>query len=106
MLNIKKILLPVDFPDTSLPVIDQAALLARHFRAEVKLLHVVNPIAHTAVVPEEGPELARFDMGAEVLAVAARNGDTTLVQELAGVTMSAMTIKGNPALAIVEVAQQ
>jgi nucleotide-binding universal stress UspA family protein len=106
MLNIKKILLPVDFPDTSLPVIHQAALLARHFHAEVLLLHVVNPIAHTAVVPEEGPELARFDMGAEVLAVAARSGDAALAKDLTGVTMSAMTIKGNPALAIVEVAQQ
>src|SRR5579862_9633368 len=98
MLNIKRILLPVDFPETSLPVIHQAALLARHFGAEIELLHVVTPLNPAPGIPEDGPELDRFDMGAEVLAVAARNGDQTLAQELAGVKMSALTVKGTPAL--------
>ena len=106
MLNIKKILLPVDFPETSLPVIHQAALLARHFHAEIALLHVVSPLNQPSGVPEDGPALDRFDMGAEVVAVAARNGDQTLAQELAGLTMRSLTAKGHPALAIVEVAQQ
>jgi K+-sensing histidine kinase KdpD len=40
MLNIKKILLPVDFPLSSLAVIRQAAIMARHFNSEILLLHV------------------------------------------------------------------
>ncbi len=60
MLNIKRILLPVDFPNTSLPVVHQAATLARHFRSEIVMLHVVTPESHAAGVPEDGPELAGF----------------------------------------------
>ena len=40
MLNIRKILLPVDFPNTSLHVIHQAATLAHHFHSEIVMLHV------------------------------------------------------------------
>jgi len=35
MLNIKRILLPVDFPVASLGVLHQAATLARHFNSEI-----------------------------------------------------------------------
>ena len=64
MLNIKKILLPVDFPDTSLPVIHQAATLAHHFRAEIVMLHVVTALSHTAGVPEDARACC-WDMLAE-----------------------------------------
>lgn len=46
MLKIKKILLPVDFPNTSLPVVHQAATLAHHFHAEIVMLHVVTAQSH------------------------------------------------------------
>lgn len=48
MLNIKKILLPVDFPDTSLPVIFQAATMGRHFGAEIVVLHVAEALVGDA----------------------------------------------------------
>ena len=67
MLNIKKILLPVDFPNTSLRVIHQAAALARHFHAEIVMLHVVTAQSHAAGVPEDGPGLAGWDVLAEIL---------------------------------------
>jgi hypothetical protein len=35
MLNIKKILLPVDFPVASFAATHQAATLAHHFRSEI-----------------------------------------------------------------------
>lgn len=66
MLNIKKILLPVDFPNTSLHVIHQAAAIARHFRSEIVMLHVLTPQSHLAGVPESAPELARWDMLEEI----------------------------------------
>ena len=37
MLNMKRILLPVDFPIASLDVMNQAAILAHHFKAEIIL---------------------------------------------------------------------
>jgi hypothetical protein len=66
MLNIKKILLPVDFPDTSLPVIHQAAVLAHHFHSEIVMLHVATAESHVAGVPEGGPDLACWDMLVEI----------------------------------------
>jgi len=39
MLNIKRILLPVDIPIASLDVINQAGVLARHFKSEIIMLH-------------------------------------------------------------------
>ena len=39
MLNIKKILLPVDFPNPSLRVLHQAAILARHFHSGLATLY-------------------------------------------------------------------
>jgi len=55
MLDIKKILLPVDFPNASLPVISQAATLAHHFDAEIVMLHVMTTQSHAAGVPDHGP---------------------------------------------------
>ena len=48
MLNIKKILLPVDIPIASLGVIHQAATLARHFKSEIVMLHVATAQSHAA----------------------------------------------------------
>jgi nucleotide-binding universal stress UspA family protein len=45
MLSIKKILLPVDFPNTSLRVIHQAATLAHQYRSEIVMLHVVTALS-------------------------------------------------------------
>src|SRR5271166_5035980 len=75
MLNIKKILLPVDFPNTSLRVVHQAATLALHFHSEVVMLHVVTAQSHAAGVPEDGPELAHWDMLAEIIREAEKNQD-------------------------------
>ena len=47
MMNIKKIVLPVDFPDPSLHVVHQAATLAGHFHSEIVILHVVDVLAET-----------------------------------------------------------
>ena len=66
MLNIKKILLPVDLPNTSLRVVHQAAKLAHHFHSEIVILHVVTAESHAAGVPEDGPEFAAWDVLAEI----------------------------------------
>ncbi len=106
MLNIKKIFLPVDFPNTSLRVIHQAATLAHHFRSEIVMLHVVTAQSHAAGVPQGGSELANWDMLAEIVRRAQKNRDQTLGPELNGLTVRRMFANGDPAQAIVETAQQ
>src|SRR5579863_9525733 len=107
MLKIKRILLPVDFPNTSLRVIHQAAKLAHHFHSEILMLHVVTQRSHAAGVPEGGPELAGWDLLAEVTKEAEKNQnqDQSLGQELDGLTIQRVLAKGSAAKAIVQVAQ-
>jgi len=105
MLNIQKILLPVDFPNTSLRVVHQAATLAHHFQSEIVMLHVVTTQSHSAGVPEDGPEFAGWDLLAEMLKEAEENQDQSLGQELEGLAIECRLIKGDPARAIVRTAQ-
>ena len=105
MLNIKKILLPVDFPNTSLRVIHQAAALAHHFHAEIVMLHVATALSHAAGVPEGGPELARWDMLAEITRAAEKNLDQSLEPELHDLTIERLLVKGGAARAIVQTAR-
>ena len=79
MLERKKILLPVDFPNTSFRVIRQAAILARHFHSEIVMLHVVTtPQRRTAGVPDDGPEAAGWDMLAEITRGSEKNLESSL----------------------------
>ena len=105
-MNIKKILLPVDFPNTSLRVVHQAAALAHHFHSEIMMLHVVTALSHTAGVPEDGPESAAWDMLAEIIRGAEKNLDQSLGPELDGLTIKRMLVKGGVAHAIVKTAEE
>ena len=105
MLSIKKILLPVDFPNASLRVVHQAATLAHHFQSEIVMLHVVTAQSHAAGVPEDGPELAGWDMLAEMVREAQENQDESLGPQLEGLAIERMLVKGDPARAIVQTAQ-
>jgi nucleotide-binding universal stress UspA family protein len=105
MLNIKKILLPVDFPNTSLPVIHQAATLAHHFHSEIAMLHVVTAQSHAAGVPDGGVELGHWDLLAEVLREAEKNRDQALRQELEGLVIRSRLLQGDPVKAILDTAQ-
>ena len=106
MLNIKKILLPVDFPDASLPVIEQAATLARHFGAEIVMLHVVTPQSRAAGVPDDGPERARWELLTEILIMTEKNSRRALAPQLAGLTIKKLLLDGDPAHDIVQTAEQ
>ena len=106
MLNIKKILLPVDIPIASLGVIHEAATLARHFNSEIVMLHVVTALSHAAGVPEDSSELAGWDLLAVIIREAQKQQDQSLGPELDGLTIRRMVVKGDPAWAIVQMAEQ
>ncbi len=106
MLNIKKILLPVDFPNTSLRVIHQAASLARHFHSEIVILHVVTEESQSAGVPANDTELAGWDMLAEIIREAEKNVDPSLGSELADLPIKCMLVKGQVAWGIMQTAME
>jgi len=106
MLNIKKILLPVDFPNTSLEVVYQAATFAHHFHSEIVILHVVTAQSHAAGVPEDGPEFAAWDVLAEITKRAQKDLNQFLGLELDGLAIRSALVKGDPARAIVQMAQE
>jgi nucleotide-binding universal stress UspA family protein len=106
MLNIKKILLPVDFPNTSLRVIHQAATLAHHFHAEIVMLHVATPQSHATGVPEDGPALAVWDLLGVIVKEAQKNLDSSLGPELDGLTIRRMVVEGDAAQVIMHTAQE
>jgi nucleotide-binding universal stress UspA family protein len=86
-------------------VVHQAATLARNFHSEIVMLHVVTARSHAAGVPEDGPELARWDLLAELVRGAQKNLDLTLGPELEGLAIRSVLLKGDPAKAIVHTAQ-
>ncbi len=105
MLNIKKILLPVDFPNTSLRVVHQAATLAHHFHSEIVMLHAVTAESHAAGVPEDSSKLAGWDLLAAIIREAQKKQDQSLGPELEGLTIRRIVVKRDPAWAIVQMAE-
>jgi nucleotide-binding universal stress UspA family protein len=106
MLNLKKILLPVDYPLASLAVLHQAATLARYFHSEIVILHVMTAQSHAAGVPEDTRELAGWDLLAAIIRQAESRQDPTLGPELEGLPIRSKLANGEVALAIVEAAEE
>ena len=105
MLNIKKILLPVDFPVVSFGLAHQAATLAHHFNSEIVVLHVMTPRSHAAGVPEDARE-QDFDLLAAILRQAEKQQDTSLGPELEGLAIRSKLVNGDVAVTIVETAEE
>jgi nucleotide-binding universal stress UspA family protein len=106
MLNIKRILLPVDIPIASLDVIHQAATLARHFKSEIVMLHVVTAQSQAASVPEDNRELSEWGLLAVIKEEAQNRQDQSLGPELDGLTIQCMSGTGDAALEIVQTAEE
>lgn len=105
MLNIRKILLPVDLPKVSLNVIHQSATLARHFNAQIVMLHVVTALSHATGIPDPGHEPVNWDLLAVILMAAQKVQDQSLESDLDGLPIQRMLVEGDPALAIVQTAE-
>ena len=106
MLNIRKILVPVDFPVASFGLAHQAATLARHFNSEIVVLHVMTPRSHAAGVPEGEREQAGFDLLAAIIRQAEKQQDTSLGPELEGLNIRRKLANGDVAVTIVETAEE
>jgi nucleotide-binding universal stress UspA family protein len=105
MLSIQKILVPVVFADTSRHVVSEAAWLARRFRAEIVLLHVVTPLSYPAGFLESGHEITARDLHAHIVQRAQKDLDRALQPDLDGVAVTRVLLRGDPAHEIVNVAR-
>ena len=105
MLSVKKILLPVDFPNPSLRVIHQAALLARHFNAQIVMLHVATARSSAAGVPQPGLEGGDWNLLDALREEAQKQQDPSLSAELHGLAIREILLEGDPATAIVRAAE-
>ena len=106
MLKIGRILLPIDFGDPSKQVVHQAAVLARHFHAEIVMLHVVTPLSYSAGMIEGGYVPANLgDLLQELIRQAQKKLDQALGPEFDGIDVKRMLLEGDPALTIVKTAR-
>lgn len=105
MLSIQKLLVPVVLTDTSRHVIHQAAWLARRFRAEVILLHVVTPFDYPSGVLESGHQITVRDLHAHIVQQAQNDLDQALRPEFDGLKVERLLLRGDPAQQIVETAR-
>ena len=105
MLHIRKLLVPIVFAETSRRVVDQAGWLARHFHAEVILLHVVTPLDYPAGMLESGHEITARDLHAHIVQRAQQDLDQALQPELDGVAVMRVLRRGDPAREIIETAR-
>ncbi len=104
-LNVRKILVPIAFPDISTHVVRQAAWLARRFHAEIILLHVVTPLSYPAGMLESGHQITARDLHAHIVQRAQKDLDEALGPELDGIAVTRVLLRGEPAHEIVKTAR-
>ncbi len=90
MFPLSKILLPVDFSERCLGAARFAAMLGAHFKGELALVHVLEPLRYES----SAPETARQQL------------EEFMREELAGVPVKRVLLEGDPARRIVEYAHQ
>jgi len=98
--------LPVDIPMASLEVINQAAILAHHFKAEIVMLHVVTAESHAAGVPQDSRALASWDLLATIEQEAGNQHDSSIGPAVEGLSIRPKLAQGDAAAAIVKTAEE
>jgi len=104
MRSFSKILLPVDFSERSVGAARYAQSLARHFQAELVVLHVLTPPNY---------EFGALEIAGSMLDELYRNRaeqaskelDAFITAELAGLKVRRMVLEGDPAKKIVDLAR-
>jgi nucleotide-binding universal stress UspA family protein len=102
-MNIKHILLPIDFESAPSNLVHQAAAIARQFHSQITVLNVVTPMSYSAASLEGSYVPAgREDLLAELIRQARKHLDQCLQPELEGLPVKRILIQGDPAMEIVK----
>jgi nucleotide-binding universal stress UspA family protein len=105
-MQMKRILLPIHFPYIAQRVVHQAVFLARHFAAEILLLHVVTPLSYPYGILEGGHNLTERDLHAQFIVRAQRDLDHATLPELDGIGVKRLLLRGEPAHEINRIARE
>jgi nucleotide-binding universal stress UspA family protein len=106
ILNIHRILLPVDLEDASLPAVSEAMALARHFRASIVFLHLVVPLDRYADELQPGQGIVDRAQLAQLVAQAETRLDKSIEVAFQGLAVKRIVLESDePANAIVQTAQ-
>jgi nucleotide-binding universal stress UspA family protein len=106
VLNIKKIVLPVDVPNALLSVIHQAVTLARHFQSEIVMLHVTKSAKPARGVSPEQRTLTGGNLLKEIVLEAEERMDHFLGPALESLRIRCVVGEGETAGAILQVAEK
>jgi nucleotide-binding universal stress UspA family protein len=105
MINLSRILFPVDFSDQSRAVAPFVRAMAKCFDSEIVVLHVVDVSAPWQGLNEAGGESASLGLG-RLQAEATSTLDLFVGQELAGARVSTRVIRGETSQQIVDCARE
>lgn len=101
MLDLSRILLPIDLEQPSLPAVHQAAGLARRFHSELLILHVIPRLSYLGLHSH-----THGDQLSEEIKQAEAKLDSSILPDLAGVAARRAVLRGHPARLIAQVAQE
>jgi nucleotide-binding universal stress UspA family protein len=102
MVQLKNILVPTDFSDTSLPSLRYAAELARNFCSAIHLLYVIeDPVEFLPAFGGYTPDRAAFEEFARTGLDA-----WAITQDLSGIEVTKRFVHGKPSLSIIRYAER
>src|SRR5579872_3663167 len=101
ILQIRKILLPVQFHETSLRVIGVADALARRFHSEVVLLHVIAPESYSPLDRPGGRLLSPEDLLNQLFTYAEKDLHESLGSALDGLLVKCLVTQGDASTEII-----
>lgn len=106
MLKVRKILLPVEFHETSLRILAIAGAVARRFHSEIALLHVVAPESYSPREWKQDRPLGGEDLLPELLEYAEKELHEPVGPGLAGLPVKCVVRKGDASTEIIEAAKE
>lgn len=106
MLDIRKLLFPIEFHEKSLEIVRVAGGIARRFGSEIVLLHVIAPESYSERDRKDGRPLQSGDLISEFLRYAEKDLHEPLRAALDGLALKCLVRQGDPANEIVAAAQE
>lgn len=105
MLKIRKILVPIEFHETSLHIIQVVDAMARSFHSEVVLLHVVAPESYSRREWNHDQPITSDHLLNEVFAYAASDLNEKLPHSLEGLPVKCIVRRGDASTEIIAAAK-
>ena len=106
ILQVRKILLPVEFHETSLHVIGVADAIARRFHSEVVLLHVIAPESYSPFDRPGNRPLSSGELLNQLFTYAEKDLHESLGSALSGLLVKCLVNRGDASTEIIATAQQ